>query len=64
MRSAHGFSSLLRTDSGRRTATCGRCGDSFSGRATEARGWLEAHVASEHQARRPVLRVALGTAAA
>ena len=64
MRSANGFSSLLRSGSGRRTATCGRCGDSFSGRAVEARGWLEAHLAAEHQTRRPVLRGALGTATA
>ncbi len=64
MRSAHGFSSLLRSGSGRRTATCGRCGDSFSGRAAETRVWLEAHVATEHETRRPALRASLGTATA
>jgi hypothetical protein len=47
MRSAHGLTSFLGTGPARRMS-CGRCGDSFTGRAGDGRTWLEAHVASEH----------------
>jgi len=48
MLSAHGLTSFLGAGPSRRVS-CGRCGDSFTGRTAEGRGWLEAHMVSEHE---------------